>query len=222
MSSDDDDLDIAYAVSRELEIPSKNASKDNYIPISSDEDSGDDLDCITPHSRSLPAQYTLTDEGDEEEDAESVQVKQVVRTVKHEYGNGDRVLWSEDGDENGYEEWKRKKLGARGKKRKSAATANTTGSVAGKKIKTEHTQCKVSGRKGQGKVYLVFSGLAIPCPFVLCNFCRSLYIKEPPMDPVNKNENMFADVVSVVLAQLELKLQNQNVRSKSKKNRIMS
>ncbi|RPB16008.1 hypothetical protein P167DRAFT_542279 [Morchella conica CCBAS932] len=165
MSSDDDDLDrdvsYPYSFPKELKKAQNNGTA-NSVPISSDDDDEDDDDLgyvpvLHRKSASAPApsrpvaapQKESPDPPSEEEEEEekvpaTPPIKEEVRTVKHKHGKGNRVVWSEGEEENGYEEWNRKrKETAGGRKRKASAV-----STGEKKVRADRKDA--SGWKGSG------------------------------------------------------------------------
>ncbi|KAI5849440.1 DNA excision repair protein [Morchella snyderi] len=174
MSSDgDDDLDhdISYSFSFPKELKSaqgngKGTGTANLAPAFSDDDDDDDDDLgyvpvprrkpasvpapsrpVAPPQRVSPDPLSEEEEEDEEEEEEIAATPPIieeVRTVKHEHGKGDRVLWSEGEEDTGYEEWNRKrKEAAGGRKRKASAV-----STGEKKVRVDRKEA--SGRKGSG------------------------------------------------------------------------
>lgn len=145
--------------------------------VSSD-DSDDDLDCIAPHTKVVvprkrkvrPPSVGEDDEEEEvvvaEQEQESLHDKrasQIVRTVRHEHGTGERVLMTDDEDDDTYGEWKRK-MAEDGKRKRTVAKASRPGGL-GAKIKRDPVERKVPEKKNRGEDALVISCscLAFPC-----------------------------------------------------------
>lgn len=71
--------------------------------------------------------------GEEEESLRDKRALQPVRTVRHEHGTGERILMTEDEDEDAYGEWKRK-IAVEGTRERTVTKASRPGGL-GKKIK---------------------------------------------------------------------------------------
>lgn len=112
------------------------------------------------------------DDEEEEEEAEveeSLRQKrssQPIRTVKHEHGTGERVLMTDDEDDDTYGEWKRKMI-EDGKRKRTVTKASRPGGL-GAKIKKGPVERKVQAKKSQGEGCRA-------CPFHIS--CSSLYVK---------------------------------------------
>lgn len=131
---------------------------------------------------------------EEEEEEEKVPatppIKEEVRTVKHKHGKGNRVVWSEGEEENGYEEWNRKrKETAGGRKRKASAV-----STGEKKVRADRKDAsgwkgsgsgtdirKTFGTNGGGMIHIFWFLIPISC--CLCSYLLYIYKYESYMLP---------------------------------------
>lgn len=150
------------------------------------DDSDDDLDCIAPRTKTVVSRKrkdrspSVGEDDEEKEEAVAVVVEeeeeeqkslrdkrtlQTVRTVRHEHGTGERVLMTDDEDDDTYGEWKRKRKMAEDGGRKRTVTKASRPGGLGAKIKKDPVERKVPEKKNRGEDALVISCsyLAFPC-----------------------------------------------------------
>lgn len=126
--------------------------------VSSDDSDDDDLDYIAsrktaavPQKRKvrLPSVGEDEEEEEEEESLRQRRASQPVRTIKHEHGTGERVLMTDDEDDDTYGEWKRKMI-EDGKRKRTVTKASRPGGL-GAKIKRGPVERKVKEKKSRGE-----------------------------------------------------------------------
>lgn len=149
--------------------------------LSTDGSDDDDLDFIVrcknvavPKKRKerLPSVSDEEDEVEEEEE-ESLRDKKTlktVRTVKHEHGTGERVLMTDDEDDDAYIEWKRK-MTEDGKRKRTVVKASRLGGL-GANIKKNPVEQKVPEKKIRGE-----DDLSLPWLYLVPVLCFPVHKK---------------------------------------------
>lgn len=81
---------------------------------------------------------------DSESEIEHAEVlKERVRTRTHEHGGGEKIIMTEDEDDDPYEKWKT----AKANEKKHKRTASKKGAPPAKKMKIEQSSVKVVGKR---------------------------------------------------------------------------